>query len=280
MNLIQLGKVIFDNFFFMRVLTRHITEPIHLTEEACQKVFDDLKTNAIMSQKFALVLNIKTQTIDFQLNTDSFLSYKGQFDLKKFFDAVHPDFIIDYLRWGQAVYSYAIKNRDLLEPMNQSARITIPLKLSDGKYHWVLQEALPLQVDKDNNLVSHLNIYTILYELEEKEDVKLESRIYNKGFEMKEWTKVVWKEFFTRRPFDLPDELKRILFALHDNLSLDNKTLAEQLDNKSKHTIDRQNKQILIRAREAFPSQTFDNIKDLVRFLRDVDYFNGNKNIE
>lgn len=274
MNILQLGKLIIENYFFMRALTRHIDKPVRLTEKDCQKVFEDLRANPLMPQKFALVLNIKTQEIEFHLNTEKFLTYKGVFDLKKFFQLLHPDFIMDYLKWGQSVYTYVIQNRHLLDPLNQNARITIPLKLSDGQYHWVQQEALPLQADKDNNLVSHLNIYTVLHEMDEKENVQLSSRLYNNGFEVKEWTQMLWKDFFTRRPFDLTEELQRIIYLLHQDMTLDNKAIAEHLG-KSKHTIDKQNKHILARAREAFPTQTFETIKDLVRFLNEIGYFDG-----
>jgi hypothetical protein len=281
MNIISLGKTIVQNYFFMKALTHKLGEPVHFSEEACEKVFEDLRLDQIMAQKFALAFNIKTLNIGFHHNTAKFLNYKGKFDLNKFFMTVHPDFMEEYLKWGQATYRYILEHKETeIEPLNHSTRITIPLKLTDGKYHWVLQEAFALQIDSNGNLVSHLNIYTVLNEMIGKEDVVLVGRLYNNGFEMKEWSQMVWKDFFTTRPFDLTPEHQKIVNILNENLELSNTAIAEIL-NKQRNTIDVQNKQILMRARESFPNHTFGNIKDVVRFLREIDYFNnGNTKVE
>jgi hypothetical protein len=194
---------------------------------------------------------------------------------------VHPDFMEDYLKWGRATYAYILERREAdIEPLNHSTRMTIPLKLTDGKYYWVLQEAIALQIDANGNLVTHLNIYTVLNEMIGKDDVVLIGRLYNDGFEMKEWTQTVWKDFFTTRPFELTTEHQKIVNLLNENIELSNTAIAEIL-NKQKNTIDVQNKQIMMRARESFPSHTFGNIKDVVRFLREINYFDdGNTKVE
>ena len=277
MNPITLGKVIIQNFFFMRSLTHKLGEPVHLTEGECQKVFDDLKVDRMMAQKFALAINIKTMAIGFHHNTNKFLCYQGQLDLTKFFFMLHPDFMEDYLKWGRATYSYITNNKVIIkEPLNQCYRITIPLKLKNGKYYWVLQEAVCLQIDAMGNMVSHLNIYTILNEKADNEDVKMTGRIYNNGYEVKDWTQTVWKDFFTIRPFELTPEQSRIVKILNENIELSNLKIAQALS-KQKNTIDVQNKQILTRAREAFPNHPFETIKDLVRFLREIGYFEEEK---
>jgi hypothetical protein len=275
MNLISLGKTIIQNYFFMKALNHKLGEPVRLTEDECEKVFSDLKADKMMAQKFALVYDLKNVSVSFHFNTEKFLSYKGAFDLNKFFMLVHPDFMELYIKWGQAIYSYLMQqNHTILEPLNQCTRVTIPLKLADGQYHWVLQEALPLEVDAENHLVSHLNIYTVLHPMEKGEKVVISHRLFNNGFEEKEWTKMVWKDFFTHRPFELTPEHQKIAHILNENLELSNTAIAAIL-NKQKNTIDVQNKQILMRARESFPNQTFVHIKDVVRFLREIDYFNN-----
>jgi hypothetical protein len=273
MNPLSLGTALVKNIFFMRGLTRKLGEPVHLTEGACQDVFDDLKADKMMSQKFALVCNIKTMRIGWHHNTEKFLSYKGALTLEKFFLMLHPDFMEDYIKWGQATYTYVMNNNDLVaEPLNQSARMTIPLKLTNGKYYWVLQEAVCLQIDAAGNMVSHLNIYTLLYEMEGHEDVKMIGRIYNNGFEVKEWSKNVWRDFFTHSPFELTPEQARIIDLLGQNNALTNTEIA-QLLNKKKNTIDVQNKHILARARHAFKNENFDTIREVVAFLTTIDYF-------
>jgi DNA-binding CsgD family transcriptional regulator len=276
MNILTLSAVIVKNIFFMKALTRKLGEPVRLTEGECNTVFENLKADTLMAQKFALTCNIKTMSIPFQHNTEKFLTYQGQLDLKKFFMMLHPDFMEDYIKWGQATYSYAMNNKALnLEPLNHCTRMTIPIKLSNGKYHWVLQEAVALQLDGAGNLVSHLNVYTILNEMEGDEKVRIIGQLYNNGFEVKEWTQTVWKDFFTRQSFELTPEQQRIVETLHNNINLSNTEIAAIL-NKTKNTIDAHNKHILERARHSFTFQAFGNVRDVVIFLKSINYFDNN----
>ena len=275
MNLLSLGKVIVKNIFFMQALTRKLGEPVWLTEAECNTVFEDIKADTLMAQKFALVCDIKTMSIPFIHNTEKFLSYQGQLDLKKFFLMLHPDFMEDYINWGQATYSYAMNNKAMnIEPLNHCTRMTIPLKLTNGKYHWVLQEAVALQIDGAGNLVSHLNVYTILNEMEGDEKVRINGQLYNNGFEVKEWTQTVWKDFFTRQSFELTNEQQRIVEVLHKNSTLSNTEIATLLG-KTKNTIDAHNKHILERARHSFTFHTFGNVRDVVIFLKSINYFDN-----
>ena len=272
MNPLALGKVIIQNYSFMRTLTHKLGVPVRLTEGECQKVFRDLKADRMMAQKFALVIDVKTQKIIWHLNTEKFLNYKGVFATEKFFLSIHTDFLVDFLKWVQANYIFVYQNSHVLDPLNQCSRLTVPLKLYDNKYHWVLQEVTPLQVDASNNLVTHLNVYTALRPMEEGEKVQIVGRLYNNGFEVKDWTKSVWKEFFTIRPFELTPEQSRIVETLDKNIKLSNIKIAQALG-KQKNTIDVQNKQILARARDAYPNHLFETIKEVVRFLRNIGYF-------
>lgn len=52
MNPLTLTKTIIQNYFFRKALTHKLGEPVHLTEGECQKVFDDLKADRMMAQKF------------------------------------------------------------------------------------------------------------------------------------------------------------------------------------------------------------------------------------
>ena len=256
----------------MRALTRQIGEPMPFTEGSAEQFFENLKTDTLMALKFALVLNIKTMRIEKYLNTAKFLAYEGAFDLNKFFYCLHPDFILDFLKWGQAIYRYTLTKQQDVKPLQQVVRMTIPLKLTDGGYYWVLQEAIPLELDAENRLVSHLNIYTVIRPMEKNEKVQIAGRIYNNGFEMKEWTQLIWKDYFTHRPFTPSREERRTLDLLNKNGQLTNAEIAQQLG-KQRNTIEVQNKKILERAREAFDNQSFTTIKDVVQFLKDIHYF-------
>lgn len=191
MNFLSFGKVIVKNIFAMQALTRKLGEPVRLTKEECDAVFEDVKADKMMANKFALICDIKTMSIGVHYNTEKFLQY---------------------------------------------------------------------------------NIYTLLHEMEENENVPIISRFYNDGFEVKEWTQTVWKDFFTKQIFELTKEQGRIVEVLHKNMGFSNTQIAEALD-KTKNTIDVQNKHIKARAKAAFPNQAFGTIRDVVRFLREIGYF-------
>ncbi len=273
MNPLSLAKTLFDNFFFMYTLTRKLGAPIHLSEAECEKVFENLNADKTMTQKFAFIFNIKEGKLSRHLNTEKFLPYSGFLDLNKFFMLIHPNYMEEYLKWGRAVYTFLMKEQPVqLDPLNQCTKVTIPLKLIDGKYHWVLQEAIPLQVDAANNLISHLNIYSIVRPMEASEKVQLDYRLYINGFETTEWTKVFWKGYFTLQPFDLtPDQTKIVQLILEDN-TITNAEIGLKLI-KQKNSIDMQNKHILAKARTAFTHQNFENIRDVVSFLKTIHYF-------
>jgi hypothetical protein len=275
MNPLSLGTAMVKNIFFMKALTRKLGEPVRLTEGACDDIFNSLKADTLMAQKFAFVYNIKSVTLKYAVNTDKFLPYKGDLDLNKFFMLIHPDFMEKYIKWGQAVYSYLMQQQHTqLEPLNQCTRITVPLKLIDGKYHWVLQEALPLQIDAANNLISHLNIYSVLKPMQEGDKDDMSQRLFNKGLEATEWTKVVWKEFFTLQNFELSDKERPIIDLLMIDNRLSNTEIALKLD-RLKSTVDAQNKAILSKARASFPYEIFENLRDVVRFLKILNYFDN-----
>ena len=280
MNLLEIGKTIVSNYFYMRSLTRNYGLPVNLNKEESQKVLDALINDRQMDQKFAVVMNIVSFEAEFHMNTEKFMQYKGSFQANKFFYSLHPDFIVDYLKYARAAYTFVHNNKHLFSPLNQCSRSTIPLKLKDGKYYWVLQECITFHFDANNHFISHLNIYTVLRPMEDGENVSVIGRLYNNGYEVTEWSRMIWKEFFTSHSFELTPEQHKIVALLNENLTLNNSEIAEML-NKKKNTIDIQNKQILARARVAFPNQPFDTIKEVVKFIRDIGYFeDGNKLVD
>jgi hypothetical protein len=275
MNPLSLGTAIVKNILFMRALTRKLGTPVSLTEGDCQQVFEGLKADMLMGQKFAFIYNIKAATLKYHVNTDKFLPYKGDLDLTKFFMLIHPDFMEKYLKWAQAVYTYLMEQQHtVLEPLNQCSRITVPLKLIDGKYHWVLQEALPLQIDAANNLISHLNIYSVLKPMQKGDNEEMSQRLYHKGLEATEWTKVVWKTFFTLQVFELSDKEREIINLLMTDITLSNAEIALKLGHP-KSKVDGLNKVILAKARASFPSEILENLRDVVRFLKILNYFDN-----
>lgn len=269
MNLIEIGRVIISDYLFLKSLTKYFGPPVHLSDEACQKFLTDLENDPLMSNRFALMANIKTFDIVWQLNFDKFFKYKGKLTVDKFFFKIHPDYLIDYIKWGEACYLYAAEIKDQLIPLQQMTRITIPMKLKDEQYYWVLQEAIPLQLDKDNNMITHIQLYSIIRPFEKKEELPFVGYVWDEGFKHEEWSKAIWKRYFTRQPFILTPELNRIMDLMIQNPHISNGEIADQLG-KQKNTIDMQNKQILAKARQSFPNQTFETVRDVAQFLSDL----------
>ncbi len=172
MDIINLTRAIAENYFFMKGLTKHFGEPIHLSETECEKVLADLRNDRFMLHRFSFVFNIKSVKLTHHNNVGKFMS-KENIGLEEFFFKVHPDYMADYLRWGEAIYSYAQELKAKIQPLLQTYRITIPIKLKDGKYHWVLQESMAFQLDSEKNMVSHLNIYSVARPFDAKEKIPL-----------------------------------------------------------------------------------------------------------
>ena len=272
MNPITLGKTIAQNYFWMNKRAKSFGEPVRWTDEEAHQFLNTLPLNPLMQNRFAIAANNKTRGVIYHYNLDKYIAYKNKFTVETYFRLVHLDYLEDYIKWGDMVYQYAEKMREILEPMKQCYRISIPLKFKDGHYHWVLMEAYPLQMDQYGNMISHLNIYTILSYFEAKEKIPLVGDMWDNNKLQEDWTHDLWKKYNTHRAFILTHEQSRIVEALNKNIHLTNAEIAKELG-KTKNTIDVQNKQILLRAREAFGNQFFTTTKDVVVFLQERAHF-------
>lgn len=272
MNPLTLIKTIARNYFFVLKRTSEYGDAVRFTDEEAHQFLENLKTNPFLNTRFVIAANNKTLKIMFHHNADKFLHFKEPFTVENYFRMIHLDYLEEYLKWGDMVYSYAENIRESLAPLKQNYRITFPMKLKSGVYHWVLMEAYPLQLDANNNLIAHLNIYTILSEYNPKEKFPLVGDIWDNNERHDDWSHELWKKVNIHRAFILTPQQSRIVNLLKDNLELNNAEIAEQLG-KKKNTIDVQNKQILSRARDCYPGQKFQNIKDLVLFLKEMEFF-------
>ena len=228
----------------------------------------------LIGERVALAMDIRTLQFPFLYNIEKFLPFKKKFTIDAYFRAIHPDYIIDYIRWAEAVYRCATTElKAVIQPLKQNYRITIPMKLLDGNYHWMLMDCMALQFDKDNNIITHLNTYTVVRPYRVGENTPLVGNISGENFDDEKWNNLLWKMYFTRKPFVLTAEQSKIVEALVHNTELSNSEIAELLD-KKKNTIDAQNKQILERARASFITESFENVREVVCFLKTMEFFN------
>jgi hypothetical protein len=273
MNPIEVNQIILKNNIFMQDLARRLGDPVNLPDEACLKIYAELQANRIMEQKFAICFNLKKMDIVFKHNIEKFLGPRSDSSISSFLLRLHPDFLEDFIKWGQAIYEHGYNDTHIgSEPLESCSRMTVPLKLTTGCYYWALQEIIGLQVDATGKLVTHLNIYTLLHPLDLNEGVKMVARLYNHGFEEKNWTFNIWKDYFTKSPFQLTPQQNRIIEVLRSNSHFTNSEIALALG-KKKNNIDIQNKQILARARSSFRKEKFENVHEVVGFLRKLGYF-------
>ena len=221
MNYLHLAKTVIGFYFFMKRQTRDFGEPVTLTYSECEKIYDAIRAEKFKSCKFALSMDIRTLKFPFVHNVDNFLSCKNNFTIDTYFRAIHPEYIIDYVKWAEAVYSCISSDLRLIaEPLKQNYRITIPMKLLDGNYHWLLMDAVALQFDSNNNVISHLNTYTVLRPFIKGEQTPLIGNLSGPGIDEEIWNETLLNLYFTRKPFILTPEQNKIVEVLIKSTNL------------------------------------------------------------
>lgn len=274
MNYLQLAKSVIGFYFFMKRQTSNYGEPVDLNEEECEKVIESLKSNSFSKYKFYFVLDIRSMKHTYMLNVEKFLTLKNNnFSVDATFRAIHPDYLVENLQWAETTFRYVtteLKFSEGFKPLQQYYRIQVPMKLLDNNYHWLMMECSPLQLDKNNNVITVLISYTVLRPFVKGEKTLVMGTLYDENFENKPGLNYAfWKTYFVRKPLVLTLEQNKIIDLLIEDISRTNADIADLLQ-KKKNTIDIQNKQILERARLSFQNETFDNVRDVVEFMKSM----------
>ena len=272
MNYLLLAKSVIGFYFFMNRQTKNYGEPVDLSEEECEKVFESLKSSSFSKYKFYFVLDIRTMKHTYMLNVGKFLTQKNNnFSVDSTFRAIHPDFLIENLQWAESTFRFVtteLKFTEGFKPLQQYYRIQVPMKLIDGNYHWMMMECSPLQLDRDKNVITVLISYTMLRPFVKGEKTVVMGTLYDNDFEKKsELNYAFWKTYFVRKPLVLTPEQNKIIDLLIQDTTRTNSHIAYLLQ-KKKNTIDIQNKQILERARTSFQNEKFESVRDVVEFMK------------
>lgn len=132
---------------------------------------------SIGSNIFYLSFDLRRHEIEFIHNIDVALQYKvptfdflyGQGSPERnlfYFSLIERRCLKNYMRWATECYDVVLdkKLKEILKPMVHRYVIHLPMLCGDGKYRWVMQEAVGLQYDNNKNLVRHLNKYTVIQE--------------------------------------------------------------------------------------------------------------------
>ncbi len=118
---------------------------------------------------FFMVINIKKQKVTWSQGVSNYLGYSDNrvlqnntFTFYDSLDIIHPDRRKQYLLFGWSAYQVSQMYKEQLSSCHQQFMIKIPIRKRNGKFLWVKQTSMPFELDEDNNLISHLNLYYII----------------------------------------------------------------------------------------------------------------------
>lgn len=260
-------------------LSKDFTEPVRPTPLELEAFYESIRNRKDISNQFFLVEGLKEEyeVIPFHWNTETLLDFRPPLTDTQFVGMFHPKYLPDILQWALAGYICTVAYKHLILWQSHYYRITFPMKLKDGKYHWVQLHSTPLTYDKDGNLTTFFDTVTILSRpFIEKEEAPIMADITANVFPDEELTREIRRMKFTIHPFYLTKSQLKIARIKRQNLSLTNAEIAEMLG-KDKDTVDGQNKQILARLKESFPLRFPPDKKytlsEGIQFLEEVGYF-------
>ncbi|MBL7814751.1 MAG: hypothetical protein JNL70_07070 [Saprospiraceae bacterium] len=265
----------FDDYLWE--LFKDITETVTPSPLELEAFYEEVRSRKNLNGQFFLVMSTIDNGIHFHWNTER---YFNSSDLKSdlsFLEMIHPDYLTDYLQWGIAGYAFVLENKHIIEPFKHIFRMIYPIRLKNNQYYWVQMEIFVLGLDKNGNVTYHFNTYTILSKpFFEKEKSAIIVDVSIEGLRDEDLTKELKKWRFTKQPFVLTKSQRQVLYIKRKQPNLTNAAIAALL-NKDKETVDTQNKQILAKAKESFPSY-FDTtekrtVTDVIEFLEELSYF-------
>ena len=144
----------------MQLISQHLGDPVNLSEEDYRKKLHELKTKTKDTGEFHLVVNLKTQQLDFSHGVNQVLGYSDDdLNFRNFLKLIHPDYLQTFLAFAMTAYQLAIQLKDLIIPLQQTYRVGIPLLNRDNYYYWYNQKCTAIRLDRQNYMVCHLNTY-------------------------------------------------------------------------------------------------------------------------
>jgi hypothetical protein len=149
----------------------------------------------------------------------------------------------------------------------------IPVMSDSGEYYWVLQESYILQMNKEKQAISQFNIYTVVSKYEKPQEIM--GWITGKyGVDIEKDTKL--KSFFKKTSnFKLTKIEKQLLEQVSQDTKPSYKEISITLD-KSEETVKKQAKNIIQKAKNAFPHYFHQHektqLKNVAAYLEHIDF--------
>jgi hypothetical protein len=278
MNTQLLIKIINDYNFYLKTIQKGLEEPFNISMEDLLHQVSNLNGRNHTTNQFYIGISNHPIQFFYEYNTDRYLEYQGKMNNDKYLLLVHPNYLEDFILWKKIFYSYTNTIKGELIPFKDFIRITFPIRLIDKRYYWVQCEITPVQFDNKNDMVSHLNTYTILHKYNPRQSHPLLVDFWKNNYADEKFTKELHKHRFTKKPFYLSKEERKIMDVLLNDPKTTNENIAKYL-NKTKNNIDMQIKNLLSKARKNFTTEKFKTKNDIAEFLNKLGYFDDSNTL-
>ncbi|MBN2165597.1 MAG: hypothetical protein JW717_04915 [Marinilabiliaceae bacterium] len=288
---IQSLNIIFKDFFaFIDDLVKDYGEPVSPTNdefEQLKKKIVELPSNQNnhLPKQFFLVERVAGEIL-FSHNLNTFLYLKDGFDLMQFHSYIDDgtgswSYLKEYFTWRKATYLFFSSIGKRYDIQKFAFKVKLPMRFIDGKIYWIIQESRPLELDSQNNIISYINTYSIIEIYKENEQIDLTFEIHYDNLYHDEWSNMLAENKYAIRPFAISSIQCDILKYYQTNTAANSVNCANELKYPrytiKKYISDSKNKNGIINmARASFPHITFNDLKDVVRFLEKIAWFRVN----
>ena len=154
---------------FLKAYLPQIKAPVN--REEAWRALRRIERSFLTNRCFFLVFNLKQQDITWSHNLPArlpFLDKKRDVDhtlhFTDFVGRVHPNYRWWFLEHSLCTFELfweeAIRRRT--DMLKQTYSLQFPVLLKDGRYWWVSQHVMPLELDGHKRLVSHLTEYHVV----------------------------------------------------------------------------------------------------------------------
>lgn len=284
----KLELIFTDLMAFCDELILDYGEPVKPSMEEIEKLKADIinsssNSNDRLQKRFFLIERVEGEIL-FAHNIDKYLGLKSPFNLLEFFSYINDgsdnwDYLSDYLAWAKSTYSFVKKNLKGTDLYNVAFKIRMPMHCADGHVYWIQQESRFLEIDQNDNLISHVNSYVIGNHYNEKAPIGLQAELFFNESYQEEWSKTIAENRFTIKPFSIMPIQKDILFYFKDNPTATVIKCAEDLsyplNTVKKYISDSQRKQgIIDMAKVSFPGVKVSKLKEVVAYLDKIGWYN------
>lgn len=273
----------FDNY--LTQLTANYGEAVSMTDEEVSDYMTRLENDPPFGVDFYMVMGSISNDITYPIGVKENLPLpRGKFRDIDYLQLVHPDYMIDYLEWAQACYTFVdgLSRIGQMEIRRTSYRLTFPILRKDGEYWWVRMGVTTLQLDASNNVITHLNSYTFISPFDDNEIPRpLIGEIWGEAPKalIENYTRELRKQKSLLRLFQVTDTEMDILKISSRHPNYKSADIASML-NKKTNTIERHRRNIIAKAKDAFPifhDRQRLTIKEIAQLLKSQSYFDPNE---